>query len=97
MCGIMHNCYNCSNLDPEKKSKGKLDGALYFCKKNKIFINAAKDGCDKWSKADRKSYKNDEYYDDGRKYYNDNNSVSFYLFILVIVIILCAIASIMGK
>ncbi len=93
----MHNCYNCSNLDPEKKSKGKLDGALYYCKKNKAFVNAAKDGCEKWDKADRKSYVNDEIYDESKKYYNDDKPVGFYLIVLIIVVIFLVLLSIFQK
>ena len=93
----MNNCYNCQHLDPEKKNKGKVDGALYFCKKNKTFVNAAHDGCEKWEKADRKSYINDELYDDSKKYYNDDKPLGFYLFILAVVIILLILISIFQK
>ena len=85
---MSHNCYNCSNLDPKKKSNGKLDGCLYFCKKNKCFINAAKDGCDKWNKADRKSSEIDEIYENGNRYYNDDKPIGFYIVLLILVIIL---------
>ena len=94
---MSHNCYNCANLDPKKKSDGKLDGALYFCKKQKAYVNAAKDGCDKWSKADRKSYENDELYEKGRRYYNDDKPLSFYVFILVLLIIFLILMSILDK
>ena len=90
-----HNCYNCSNLDPKQKSAGKLDGNLYYCKKLKTYVNAAKDGCEKWDKADRKSYENDELYEQGKKYYNDNKPLGYYLFLLILIIIFCILMTIL--
>ena len=84
---MTHNCYNCSNLDTKKKKNGKRDGCLYFCKKNKCFVNAAKDGCPKWSKADRKKTEIDEIYNNGKRFYDDDKSIGFYLFIFILIII----------
>ena len=92
---MMNNCYNCDNLDPKKKSAGKLDGSLYYCKKLKTYVNAYRDGCEKWEKSDRKSYENDEFYEQGKKYYNDDKPLGFYLFLLVLVIIFCIILTLM--
>ena len=31
-------CYNCDNLDKDKKAAGKVSGNLYYCKKLKTFF-----------------------------------------------------------
>ena len=92
---MTHNCYNCSNLDTKKKSNGKLDGCLYFCKKNKCFVNAAKDGCPKWNKSDRKPTEIDEIYNNSKRYYNDDKPITFYVFLLILVLLLIIVCSFM--
>ena len=83
-----HNCYNCANLDKEKKSAGKLMGNLYYCKKNKVFVNAATNGCEKWSKSSRKGYEDDEIYKDSKDYYNNNTPIGVLAFVLIVLVIL---------
>lgn len=81
-------CYNCNNLNPDKSVKGKVDGALYYCKKLKTFVNPAKFECEKFEKSYRKSDVNDKIYKDGKDYYNDATPLWFYVFILIALIIL---------
>lgn len=38
------------NLDVKKKADGKVDGSLYFCKKQKQYINPSNTGCEKFEK-----------------------------------------------
>ena len=84
----MPYCYNCKYLDKEKKKQGKVDGNLYYCQKNKAYINAAKDTCPNFSKSERRSWENDEIYQDSKKYYDNDTPLGFYIFILVVLIIL---------
>lgn len=91
-------CCSCSNLDTKKKSAGKVNGNLYYCKKMKTYVNASKTGCEKFEKASgRKSWETDELYKDGKLYDNDTTPISLYLFLMVILIILGLILGVFGK
>ena len=67
----------------------------HYCKKLKTYVNPYRDGCEKWEKSDRKGYENDELYDQGKKYYNDDKPLGFYLFLLGLVLLICIIATLM--
>ena len=81
-------CHRCGNLDPKKKSAGKAGGNLYFCKKMKTFVNPSKFSCDKFKKADRKEWQNNEIYDDGKRYYNDRTPAIVYFILFAILVII---------
>lgn len=90
-------CSGCRFLDTKKKKEGKVNGAVYFCSKQKKFINGANDACDSY-KVDpfRKAYERDEIYKDGKKFYDDDRPLSSYIFILIIIILLAIILKIFG-
>lgn len=83
-----NNCYNCKNLDTSKKKPGAYDGCLYYCKKNKMFVNPAKYVCANYTKGDRDYLKDDKIYEDGKKYYDDATPIWVYAIILVILLVL---------
>lgn len=68
-------CSDCSNLDTKKKKAGKIRGNLYYCKKLKQYVNTTMYACEKFDKTySRKKYENDEIYDDGKKFLDDDNT-----------------------
>lgn len=85
---MSNNCYNCGNLDPNKKKPGRVSGNLYFCKKQNKFVNAETYGCDKHVPSNRQGYKNEEIYKDSRSYSNDTTPTWFYLIVLGVLIII---------
>lgn len=81
-------CYNCGNLDPKKKSNGKVDGALYYCKKVKKYVNPTDGSCKNFKKGSRKPWDNDAIYNDGRRYFNDRTPVIVYIILFFILVII---------
>ena len=87
-------CCSCKYLNEEKKLDGKVSGCEYFCNKNKWFINGQDNACDKYESSFRGTNRCNEIYNDGKNFYNDTHSVSYYLFILIVIIIIAIIARI---
>jgi len=81
-------CYKCKNLDPKKKSPGKVSGNLYQCKKLKSFVQADTFVCDKFEKAKRSDEEMDKIREDAKNYYNDRTSVTTLVVIVIILIVL---------
>lgn len=81
-------CYNCDNLDKDKKAAGKVSGNLYYCKKLKTYVNPTYDGCEKFVKSSRKPYENDDIYKDGKSYYNDKTPLGIYIIVIIILLII---------
>ncbi|MDD6878855.1 MAG: hypothetical protein PUD59_01310 [bacterium] len=86
-------CNSCKYLKYEKRNEGKTNGAIYWCMKNKQYVNGAKDECDKYELDNiRKTYIRDEIYLDGEKYYNggDHNLIEalFLIFLIILGLIL---------
>ncbi len=82
-------CFNCDNLDPKKKAAGKVSGNLYYCKKNKTYINPIMKACDKYKLTEkRKEKENEEIKNDGKNYYNDTTPVGLLVAVFIILIIL---------
>ena len=79
-------CCSCKYLNEEKKLDGKVSGCEYFCNKN--------NACDKYESSFRGINRCNEIYNDGKNFYNDTHSVSYYLFIFIVVIIIAIIARI---
>ena len=82
-------CAGCKNLDGKKKSDGKNDGSVYYCKKMKKYIRASNEICKNFSKSYTRD--NDEYnkmYKEGLNYDNDSLSGSFYLIVGVILLVI---------
>ena len=82
-------CAGCKNLDAKKKSDGKNDGSVYYCKKIKKYIRASDEICKNFSKSYTRD--NGEYnkmYKEGLNYDNDSLSGSFYLIVGVILLVI---------
>ena len=81
-------CCSCKNLDPKKKSPGKANGNLYFCKKAKTFVYASSSKCKNFEKASgRKSYEIDEIYKESKLYDNDTTPLGLYVILLIVLVI----------
>lgn len=80
-------CYNCGYLDPVQKKYGAVNGCLYYCKKNKTYINAATDNCEEYKNGYRNNYDNNEIYRNSDDYYDNDISTEVYLIVLIIMII----------
>lgn len=87
-------CSSCKYLNENKKLDGKVSGCEYFCNKNKYFVNGQNNACNKYESSFRRTNRCNEIYNEGKDFYNDIHSVSYYLFILIIVIIISIIARI---
>lgn len=81
-------CYNCGNLDAKKKSKGKVSGAIYYCKKMKTYVNPTNNGCKNFKKCSRKPWDNEAIYKDGQKYFNDRTPAVVYIILFIIIVII---------
>lgn len=86
-------CYNCEYLNSKDTKEGKCNGCLYYCTKNKKYVNGSCDSCGSYSKDIlRLTYENNEIYNNGRKYYNGSDTplsvqVIFVVILIIIVII----------
>lgn len=87
-------CSSCKYLDENKKLNGKVSGCKYFCNKNKLFINGQNDACRYYINSFRSTNTCNDIYNDGKIFYDDTHSVSYYLFILIIICIIFIIARI---
>lgn len=81
-------CYSCAYLDTKTKKSGAIDGCLYYCKKNKTFVNAATDSCETHKNGYRDTYENNEIYRNSEDYYDDDTPIELYIFILIVMIVL---------
>ena len=88
-------CYNCKHLEVNNRKDGSTNGCLYYCSKNKTFVNGACDGCDKYSRdSSRKTYTCNEIYNNGRHYTNGSSApLSLRIVLIIILIILALIAN----
>ena len=88
-------CYNCEHLVVSNKKDGSTNGCLYYCSKNKTYVNGASDGCDNYNKdISRPAYINNDIYNNGRHYYNGSNlPLSVQVLLIVVLIILAIIAN----
>lgn len=82
-------CYDWENLKYKDKKEGKVNGAVYFCKKRKTYVRGSDGGCDK-HKRDilRKSSEKNEIYNNGKHYYNSEASIVSVVLLLIALIIL---------
>ena len=82
-------CSDCSYIDTSKVKPGKVSGNLYYCKKLKEYVNPSMCGCEKFDKTySRKSYENDEIYQDGKDYYNNDTPLGLLIGIFIFLVIL---------
>ena len=85
-------CYNCEHLIVNDKKNGVTNGCLYYCSKNKKYINSACDDCEAYSKDyKRETYLNNEIYYNGQHYCNSNSAPLSLQIILIIILIICAL------
>ena len=85
-------CYDCAYLDVNNKKEGNTNGCLYYCTKMKQYVNAAYDSCNAYSKDySRKTYENNEIYNNGKHYYNGSDTPLSLKIILIIILIIMAI------
>ena len=88
----MHRCYNCAYLCSDKKVDGKVDGALYYCKKMNKFINPINEACQDYEKTwTRKSSVSDEMYENGKKYDDEPAEPGKAICYLIIILLLTLI------
>jgi len=81
-------CYKCKNLDVKKKAAGEESGFIYYCKKQKKYVNPVSPGCDKFEDGKRDYYEDKEVLQNGKDYSNDTKPWSFYLIVFIILVIL---------
>lgn len=82
-------CCHCRYLYENDKKEGICSGAIYYCSKQKKYVNGIQDSCSEYSKDYSKTIGlSNEIYEEGRKYCNDDRSPMFYLVILVVMLIL---------
>ena len=60
----------------------------YFCKKNKVYVNAAKTTCEHYEKSYRQKDLDSDIYEDSKEYYDNDTPLSFYIVILIVLIII---------
>lgn len=82
------SCASCANLKTSKKKKGGASGCVYYCSKNKCFVNGSNDSCNNYKSSYRTNYECNKIYDEGKSYSDDTTPISFYLVILIILVIL---------
>ena len=89
-------CYNCEHLVVENKKDGTINGCLYYCSKNKKYVNGAYDCCELYSKdIMRRSSVSNEVYNSGRHYCNGSSiPLSFQIILIIILIIIALIVNI---
>lgn len=82
------SCSSCVYLDESKNKNGGCTGCIYYCKKNKEFVNGCNNSCDNYKSSYRTSYECDRIYNEGKSYCDDTTPISFYLVILIGLVIL---------
>ena len=82
------SCSSCAYLDESKKKNGGSTGCIYYCKKNKCFVNGCNNSCNEYKSSFRKSYDCNRIYDEGKSYCDDTTPISFYLVLLIGLVIL---------
>ena len=88
-------CCSCKYLCDVNRKKGRCNGALYYCKSKKCYVNG-KGGCDNYYKDySRSSSTIHQIYHDGVLFYDDNKEPGDYLIILIIMIILAIIVNLL--
>ena len=88
-------CYNCAYLNVNNKKEGNTNGCLYYCTKIKKYVNGAYDSCEAYSDDySRKTYENNEIYNNGKHYYNGSDTpLSIKVFLIIVLIIIAIICN----
>ena len=81
------SCSSCGYLETSKKKNGGCSGCIYYCSKNKSYVNGSNGSCNNYKSSYRTNYECNKIYDDGKYYCNDTTPVWFYLVILITLII----------
>ena len=82
------SCSSCDFLDTSKKNEGANSGCIYYCKKNKCFVNGCSSSCNNYKSSFRSNYECSRIYNEGKSYSDDTTPISFYLIILIGLVIL---------
>ena len=86
-------CCHCKYLVESNRKEGKSSGAVYYCKKKKVYVNG-NGYCDSFDKDyGKSSYTVNEIYHDGKEFYDDDTDPGFYLVVLITMIILGTIVN----
>lgn len=82
------SCSSCKYLKSNDKIEGNVSGCKYYCKKCKGYV-LGNNLCDKFEKDYcRRNFECDLIYLDGKNYYDEKHSISFYIFVLIILILM---------
>ena len=82
------SCSSCAYLDASKNKNGGSSGCIYYCSKNKCFVNGCNSSCSNYETSYRTNYECNRIYNDGKCYCDDTTSILFYLVILIGLVIL---------
>lgn len=82
------SCSSCAYLDASKKKNGGFSGSIYYCSKNKCFVNGCNNSCNNYKSSYRTNYECKDIYNDGKSYSDDTTPISLYVVLLIILIIL---------
>lgn len=82
------SCSSCAYLDLSKKKNGGCSGCIYYCSKNKCYVNGCNSPCNNYKSSCRTNYDCDRIYNEGKSYCDDTTPISFYLIILITLVIL---------
>ncbi len=82
------SCSSCAYFDVSKKKNGEVSGCIYYCIKNKCFVNGCNGCCNNYKCSYRPNYECNKIYNEGKSYCDDTTPVSFYLVILIVLVIL---------
>lgn len=87
-------CCSCDFLDVKKEKKGKVSGSKFLCKKKTkekkkdTYVNPTDVACEKHDKTwNRNVFQNQDIYNKGKHYDDNDTPISSYVIVLVLLII----------
>lgn len=90
-------CYDCCHLKQDNKKDGKVNGAVYYCSKQKKYINGMSDGCEKYEHDILKTTsEKDEIYNNSVHYTNDSISIGGGIALIILLLLLKIFLSLLG-
>ena len=90
-------CYDCCYLKQDNKKEGKVNGAVYYCSKQKKYVSGTSEGCDKHEHDVLKnSSVRDEIYNNGVHYSNNDVSIGGGVTLIVLLLLLKIILTLLG-
>lgn len=82
------SCSSCGYLETSKKKNGGSSGCIYYCSKNKCYVNGCNNSCNNYKSSYRPNYECNRIYNEGKSYCDDTAPISFYLVILIGLVLL---------